>query len=503
MKTEYDVAVVGLGPVGAVLASLLGRSGLSVVAIEKDVDVFPLPRAAHIDHTGLRTLQGIECLDQVLPDMIRNKRLNLLNAQRQVLTSISADQESISGLPTSAYFYQPDFDVVLRRAATRYESVHVKLGATVDEISSAAGSGNVAIKLTHSTGYGEVITAKWLVGCDGARSFVREAIGINLKSLDFDEKWLVVDLNVDVRKAGLPADHVIEVCDPARPYLSTPISATRQRFEFMLLPGEVAEDMTKKDVIAGLLAAWLEGSLYTVERAAVYTFHGVVAEQWRKGRVLIAGDAAHQTPPFLGQGMCTGLRDAANLAWKLMRVVQDKAGTALLDTYESERAPHAVKVIQAAIRIGKTICELDPTRAAERDRLLLADDRGVRQSLAFSLPNLERGPLILEGGGSLFVQSRIGGELTDDIIGPRFFVLARSAAALGSTVGWWKTELDAHVALISDFQSPGILRWFDSCEAEVVVVRPDRYVLGTAESLDDVTRVVAGVLSRHTTEGVS
>jgi 3-(3-hydroxy-phenyl)propionate hydroxylase len=500
MTIEYDVAIAGLGPVGAVMTSLLAQHGLRVIAIEKDPEVFPLPRAAHIDHTGLRTLQEIGCLDEVLPAMIRNKRLDLLNADREVLARIPADQESVSGLPTSVYFYQPDFDAVLRRRAAGHAGTTIMLGNTLRGIAGIPGSEDLSLQVVDSTGKETAIRAKWLVGCDGARSFVREASGINLESLDFDEKWLVIDLTVKPEATGLPVDHVIEVCDPARPYLSTPISSGRQRFEFMLLPGEESDAMLNGEVIARLLAPWLHESLYEVQRAAVYTFHGVVADKWRKGRVLIAGDAAHQTPPFLGQGMCAGFRDAVNLAWKLARVIAGKSSEALIDTYESERLAHAVKVIHAAIRIGKTICELDPVRAAERDRLLVANDRGVRKSLSFSLPGLERGPLVLDGGGSLFVQSRLDGTLTDDIIGSRFFVLARDEAALGNSAGWWRTEIGAHIALLRDFPGVGLARWFDQSASEVVVVRPDRYVLGTATSLDIITQAVAGVLTLNVEE---
>ena len=200
----------------------------------------------------------------------------------------------------------------------------------------------------------------------------------------------------------------------------------------MLLPGEDPEHIKQPHVIEGLLNSWMPAGAYRIERAAVYTFHGLVAERWRSGRVLIAGDAAHQTPPFLGQGMCAGIRDAANLAWKLARVINRGAPDALLDTYERERSPHAVKVINAAIRIGKVICELDPQKAAERDRMLRANSSEMREGLSFTLPRLDPGPLVLNGGGSLFVQTTIGKSRLDDIVGPRFLVLCRTHTALSA-----------------------------------------------------------------------
>jgi 3-(3-hydroxy-phenyl)propionate hydroxylase len=490
---EADVAVIGFGPVGAVTAGLLGKHGLRVLVIEKDEAVFPLPRAAHVDHTGLRTIQELGCLDELLPKMIRNKRLDLVDADRRILARIPADQESLSGLPTSVYFYQPEFDAALRRAASALPGVEVRLKAELTGF--AAQADHVLIRFRTRSGEEEAARVSWVVGCDGAWSPVRDLMGIKLESMDFDEQWLVLDLRIKTTQNSLPADHVVEVCDPARPYLSTPISADRQRFEFMLLPGENPDEMKQPDVIGNLVQSWIPDGGYEIERAAVYTFHGLVAERWRDGRVFIAGDAAHQTPPFLGQGMCAGIRDAANLAWKLAHVAKRGAPCELLATYEIERRPHAVKVINAAIRIGKVICELDPQKADERNALLRANNSQMRKDLSFALPRLEPGSLILDGGGSLFVQPVIGGRRFDDIIGPRFLVLGRSAASLGDTADWWADALDAHIAKLQDVDDAALNQWFARHKAEVVVVRPDRYVLGTANNLDQITGAVQALLA--------
>jgi 3-(3-hydroxy-phenyl)propionate hydroxylase len=192
--------------------------------------------------------------------------------------------------------------------------------------------------------------------------------------------------------------------------------------------------------------------------------------------------------------MCSGLRDAANLAWKLERIIRNGAPSWLLDTYGPERGPHARKVIEAAIRIGKVICELDAEVAAERDRLLLSGDKDERRKLAFALPPFEPGPLVLEKGGQIFPQPRIDGKLLDEIVGMRFLVLARSEKALGNSAAWWRDRAGALVATLDEISAPGIVAWLDRREADVVVVRPDRYVLGTAGSLDKITPAVAGLL---------
>jgi acyl-coenzyme A synthetase/AMP-(fatty) acid ligase/2-polyprenyl-6-methoxyphenol hydroxylase-like FAD-dependent oxidoreductase len=491
VKTDFDVAVVGFGPVGAVTAGLLAKRGLTVAVIEKDAAVFPLPRAAHIDHTGLRTIQELGCLDQLLPNMILNRRLDLLNTEMQVLARIPADRPSISNLPSSVYFYQPDFDATLRGAVDSMPGVDVRLEHEMIELAPEAEGVRLCLRAKDNAQ--STISAKWVVGCDGAWSPVREKSGIRLQSLGFDEQWLVLDLRLEGKHPSLPRDHVIEVCDPARPYLSTPISRDRQRFEFMLLPGDDPQKIQEPQTIRRLLAQWIPEGRYTVERAAVYTFHGLVAEQWRKGRVVIAGDAAHQTPPFLGQGMCTGIRDAANLAWKLALTIRDGAAEDLLDTYETERKPHALTVIEAGIRIGKVMCELDPKKAKERDRRLLTNDQTTRQELTFTLPDLTPGPLVLKNGGSLFIQPKVDGVLFDKMIGSRFLIFARSSAKLGQSLAWWADK--ALVVTPQDVEEPLLTAWLDRHQADVVVVRPDRYVLGAADDLDELTAAVKAVLA--------
>ena len=493
-RLDADVAIVGLGPVGATLTGLLGRRGLRVLAIEKDRDVFPLPRAAHVDHTGLRTIQEMGCLDEMLPSMVRNMRLDLLDAERKLLARVPADQESVSGLPTSVYFYQPEFDGRLRRQAGSFPSVDMRIGSEMVGLSQDANGVTLALKDRSGS---SITRVGWVVGCDGAWSPVREASGIKLESLDFDEQWLVLDLLLDRPHPALPVDHVIEVCDPARPYLTTPISTNRQRFEFMVLPGENPDELRKPDTVARLLEGWLPEAQYKVERAAVYTFHGLLARSWRSGRVFIAGDAAHQTPPFLGQGMCAGIRDASNLAWKLALVLKNGASPAILDTYEAERSPHAKQVIEAAIRIGRVVCELDSARAAERNRQLRAHDPRVENELAFALPRLQRGALILEGGGALFIQPRLDGHRLDDVIGQRFLILARTQATLGASLQWWRAQVDAKVIVLAESPNDQLLRWLDRYAADVAVVRPDRYVLGAGVSLDAITARVKPLLQAN------
>jgi 3-(3-hydroxy-phenyl)propionate hydroxylase len=229
----------------------------------------------------------------------------------------------------------------------------------------------------------------------------------------------------------------------------------------------------------------------------VYRFHGLLAERWRSGRVLLAGDAAHQMPPFLGQGMCSGIRDATNLAWKLEHVLRFGAPLSLLDSYEQERSPHVRSVIETAIRFGEAVCVLDPDAAASRDRRMLADPAPPERRIGFKLRELESGPLVLAGGGGMFVQPLVGGRRLDDVVGQRFLVLGRSGADLGSVAEWWAQSVDAYVVALDSLGADGdpLRAWLDKRSASVAVVRPDRFVLGAGTDLGAITESVRALLA--------
>ncbi len=308
------------------------------------------------------------------------------------------------------------------------------------------------------------------MGCDGARSSTRSAIGTSLRDTGFEESWLVVDLLVADDVPGLPT-RCLQVCDPARPHTLVPMPAPRFRFEFMLLPGETEEDVRRDDVIADLMSSWIDPALATVERSAVYTFHGLVAATWRDRRVFLAGDAAHQTPPFLGQGMCAGMRDAANLAWKLAAVRHGEADDSLLDTYQGEREPHAQAVIDAAVGFGRLICMLDEAEAKARDEDLAAAYQGETMAPDV-IPPLTRGRAVGPGGGRLSAQPRIGGVRLDDRVGSGLLLCTRRPPDPGSAeAAWWAD----HGSVLDTSAVPGAVPLLEGSEA--CVVRPDRYVM--------------------------
>jgi 3-(3-hydroxy-phenyl)propionate hydroxylase len=485
------IAIVGLGPVGVSLAGLLARRGHRIIGFDREVDVFPLPRAAHIDHTGLRTLQEIGVLDRLLSDMIPNPGVAFLTANDQVLEEIPGNQPSPSGLPASMYFHQPNFDRTLRDTVAAMPNVAFHTATHVVELNQ--GDDGVEVSTRSADGVEARRRAAYVCACDGASGLVRGWLGVELEDLNFHEKWIVVDLKLSREVPTLPG-RAVTYADPARPLGIVPMPGIRCRFELMLMPGEDPTDMQRDDVIKGLVERWVPRDAAEIERVAVYGFDGVVAERWRVGRVLLAGDAAHRMPPFLGQGMNTGVRDAVNLAWKLDLVARGKAPIALLDTYEEERKPNVRSVVASAVRIGRVVCELDPAVAKVRDDAFLSGRRDARAELYFKLPRYEPGTLILEGGGGLAVQPIANGRRFDDVVGPRFLVLARNPVAIGGSATFWTDEIGALIATPDDFPDfkDELEAWLDRADAEVIVVRPDRYVLAVGEGLDAITSAVRG-----------
>jgi len=481
--TDVDVAVVGCGPVGVAMAGLLAGHGLRVVAFDRETGLYPLPRAAHLDHEVLRILQELGAADEVITGVIENTGMDFLTADGQELLAMRSATRTTSGWPASVMFHQPTFEASLRRAAVA-RGAALRLGTGVDAV--VDGDDHVAMHLTD----GSVVTAAYAVGCDGARSMTRQYVGAVMRDSGFEQRWLVVDLILADGVAG-PAPRALQVCDPARPTTIVPMPPPRFRFEFMLLPGETDDQIDRPDRIEALLSPWLGPDRAQVERSAVYTFHGLVASPWRRGRVMLAGDAAHQMPPFLGQGMCSGLRDAANLAWKLQSVIHGTADPALLDTYETERAPQVQAITDAAVFFGRMICTTDAEEAARRDTgMLAARAQGAPPPGGDPVPPLAPGPLIGDGGGGMSVQVDLDGTRSDDVIGPRFAVIVRHPELLAGAATW--QALDAVVLDAQTF--PGLAAVLDAAGGDAVVVRPDRRIMIVGDRIDEPTSDVSRLL---------
>ncbi|MCD6041007.1 MAG: monooxygenase, FAD-binding protein [Burkholderiales bacterium] len=393
MNDSFDVAVVGLGPAGAVCAALAGTLGLRAVAVERSAAVYDKPRAFALDHEVMRVFEDIGVAGAVAPHTAPFTPSEYYGADGQLIKRLGALPPPWPlGWPPSMVFQQPAVEKALRKRAGEVAEV------LYDEVEGLAQSADQVILDLKS---GNTVSARYVVGCDGATSTVRRLLGIEYEDLDFDQRWLVADLLVnEAARYRLPKVS-IQYCEPARPCTYLIGVRSHRRWEIML-DGDEEPDVWE------LLERWLTPDDATLWRAATYRFHALVAREWRRGRVFLAGDAAHQQPPFTGQGMCQGIRDVANLAWKL-RYGND----ALLATYEVERKAHVRKLIGVIKDIGKVICERDPQAARERDRQLLAEAGGAvrtvpRQALIppleggflSSMPHPANGTLFPKDGGT-------------------------------------------------------------------------------------------------------
>ncbi|HUO04124.1 MAG TPA: bifunctional 3-(3-hydroxy-phenyl)propionate/3-hydroxycinnamic acid hydroxylase [Candidatus Binataceae bacterium] len=478
MNLETDVLIAGLGPVGAALAALLGKWGVSAIAAEREKEVYRLPRAAHFDHEIMRLFQQLGIAAEIRDSVRVLPAYEFRNASGEKLLRFDLTaSRTPSGWARSYTFHQPAMEIALRRRLAEFPQIKTLTGHTLTGISANDPNG-VTVTVSAPDGREYSVRARFLVGADGGASLVRRLAGIEVFDYGFEESWIVVDTIVK-DESGLPS-YGLQICDPARPTTVMPMSPGRRRWEFMLLPGESAEEMLADANIAKLLATQVRPNQAEVVRKAVYTFHGLVARRWRDGSILLAGDAAHQMPPFMGQGMCSGLRDAANLAWKLALVCKEQADPALLDTYQIEREPHVRFIIERAIEMGRIICTLDPNAARIRDDQMIGRDSASPSAVPPDLPPISGGFVSTTAmAGTLFPQSharlRDGrqGRL-DDLMGHEFWLVSKGSI---------ETESMPHLKVVqigADLVDDGTVEeWLRRAGAEAALVRPDRYVYGT------------------------
>jgi len=463
---DCDILIAGGGPTGVTLAILLARRGVNVIVAEKEEGVYPLPRAAHIDHEAMRILQEAGAADEVFATSRRVARYDFLNARRKVLMRFDgSDRVGPGGWPGANMIHQPSAEAALRRSLDQYPNATLEHGWTVRRFVDD-GEG-VTTEIVTATG-ARSVRSRYLVGADGARSPVRTAAGIAFEDLRFEEPWLVVDVLVD-DVSRLPTAN-LQICDPKRPTTCVLMGEGRHRWEFMILPGEAPEQVSEDAFVETLLEPWNVKGAVRIERKAVYTFRARIAQQWRKGNVVLAGDAAHQMPPFAGQGLCSGLRDASNLAWKLAAILKADAPDSLLDSYEPERRPHLRATIDMAIMMGRMVCTTSRWGALVRDlKIRLGRVLGKLPAGPPSYPDISQGAILTgsAGAGSYFPQPIASdGSRLDDVLGPGAWLLARD---------------EVETAELAPFAGP-IRRWFETHADEAVLVRPDRYVFGVGKA---------------------
>ncbi|MEY2755604.1 MAG: hypothetical protein RJB65_1962 [Actinomycetota bacterium] len=470
------VIVVGGGPVGVAMATECARHGFEATVVEKATEVYDLPRAIVMDDEIQRALvlSGMAGLDTVTSPL---PGAEFVNTQGERIIGFEMPDGLLSGLgyPPVVRYYQPQLEVFMRDAARR-AGVSFLLGDEVVEVSQDATS--VTARLAN----GSTLEAAWLIAADGAASPIRKALGLRFDSLGFDQDWLVVDTELHEGASPALPRLVQQICDPARPSTFVPGHDRYRRWEFQLQEGETWEEMARPETVWRLLSPWLTPADARLVRSVVYRFHATVASSMRSGRVFIAGDAGHQMPPFLGQGLCSGVRDAANLGWKLALVDRGLAGDALLDTYDAERRPHATAVVAHAADTGKLIDQLSG-RGGEQESL----DAAYGGQRPF--PHLEHG---FRAGDHFLVGHQAPDAPTAD--GRTLDVAAGNGFAVVVTPG-----VEADAATLSRWTAIGasVMTAEMPFTEGVVVVRPDRYVasVSTADEFAAHTAQLMGYLS--------
>ena len=498
-----DFLVVGAGPVGLVTAILLGREGWHVAVVEKWPSRYSMPRACTIDHEALRILQAAgvmrEHADLFEPSRGERGGYQIRNGEGELLRAINWNRSAESGWANVNGFYQPDLEAVLESMAHALPSVELHRGWSAAAIDQDEDTITLTMFHTNDHSQHDVLRGRWLVGADGANSVVRELSGIESVDTGFEADWLVVDYQ--------PLDHrlwdafVTQYCDPVQPATVVNSGPGRRRFEFMRRADVSVEELGRIETAWKLMEPWgVTPETARLERHAVYTFRGRWVREWRRGRIFLAGDSAHLMPPFLGQGLCSGLRDASSLAWRLSLVESARASESILDSYGTERGGPVQEIIAEAVALGKVICELDPRRAAERDadmRAALHDPEAV--TVEPPHPRLGQ-PSITEAGndnaGRLSVQARVEANgiigLFDDVVGGTWQLIGLDAEPMvdvsAELRSWFEDLGGTATALAIDGgvrDIDGAYRaWFKARGCSLLLARPDFSIYGTGDAQD-------------------
>lgn len=512
-RNTSDVLIIGAGPVGVTTALFLARYGWSVTILERWPEAYPQPRAVHFDDEVARLLARAGLAEQIGTLSEPATTYEWQNATGETLLCFDWGGVGESGWPRASMFNQPALESELVAAAQANDNIRILRGYEAVQLTQHDDSVVV-------TGRGPVIkqsnfTASYVIGCDGANSFVRSHMPTQMTDLGFFFDWLIVDVIPQEDRDWNPVN--LQICDPQRPTSVVSGGPGRRRWEFMRMPGETIEELNTEEMAWKLLEPWqLTPENSQLERHAVYTFQARWADVWRSGRLLLAGDAAHQMPPFAGQGMCSGIRDAANVAFKLDLVLRGLADASVLDTYGPERAGHVQHAVGLSIELGKVICVTDPAAVAERDAFMTGQGGDpekilppippatLTDGLLHRLPDGSAGTGAgrLSGQGSVTFRGRTG--LLDDVVGTGF-VLASIVDA--------RAHLSAEQLQFLDSLGTKIVR-FVATEADVetdddvvdldgtylphmtevnhlsALVRPDHYLFGVAESAEQIGAVV-------------
>jgi len=518
----YDVLIVGYGPTGMLAATLLGRAGHRVGVFERHKSLYNLARVGIVHDDILRMFQELGCIDRIWPSTHFLPVYELAKNGRVLLSSDVAPQAT-HGWPEYTSIYQPAFEAELDIIAKSQPTVDVFQGQRVTAITQ--NSDHVEIEVEGDDGARRKVEGRYLIGADGGNSFVRETLGIPYENLGFDQNWLVIDAKIKHERPDMPA--MRQLCEPEQPGVTLRMGPHHRRWSFMIFPDESPEDAIKPESVWRRLDRPEGGTPdeFELVRVASYKFQSLFAERWRDGRIFLAGDSAHQMPPFLAQGLCSGFRDAHNLAWKLDLVLKGHAPSAFLDTYMAERGPNARATIVESMRVGQHVNERDPVKVAQRDAQLMAlqaeqeRTRGQKQLIAFRVPGFESGFVAhardgVRGAGDALVQARVRrGDREgrfDDVAGYGFMIITRDgdpASALsrddldfwtslgGRTIRLGRAAVSGAPDVLVDVEGQ-YAQLMDEYGCDAIVKRPDYYIFGACPTVAGLPSLMADLRSQ-------
>jgi len=502
-RPEFDVVIVGLGPVGAVAANIAGLLGLKTLVLERTDHAYLKPRAIVFDAEVMRIFASIGLAERIAQASRALGGSIYLGADRRPIRTFRARKPAhAKAWHPSNLFYQPELESILRDGLNRFSNVTVSLKHELVALRDLGGWSTLNVTADGPSRSSE-ICARFVLACDGASSTVRKLLQIPLDDIGFEERWLVVDTFVS-GPMRWPSTHAIPeevqrgeyslmVCDPARPSTLIPGVGRHRRWEYMLLPGERDEDVVGSDWLGQQLSQWIDPRDVEIVRSAVYRFRALIARQWRINNVFLLGDAAHQTPPFYGQGMCHGLRDAAQLMWKLDLVLNEVSPARLFDSYQVEREPHVREIVSASVSAGAQVCILDPEAAVARDkefRRIEMERRDAPVAITDVVPPIRAGIIDPNSGGMRLPELNVetgDGRTLDDMLAGHFtlLTLCEEADTLPAELaaGWRMIagqSLLVGVAGASDCPvrdaAGDVSNWLAQRQAYCAIVRPDRYV---------------------------
>ncbi len=473
---NYDVIIIGLGPTSGTLANLLGMQGNSVLILEKEASLFPLPRAVHFDDEIMRVFQTIGITNKFLKQTIINKGTKFVNSKGETLIDWPRPKFiTENGWRPSYRFHQPDLERSLRKNLKKFKNITIKQNANAVNILSTTNYVETTFEENKTL---KKIKSKYLVGCDGGNSFTRNQMNVSMIDLGFKQRWAVFDLILKSNKTSLP-DRTIQFCNSERPATYCRNVGRRRRWEFALQNNERSEDILLEKNVWKFLKPWVSKNEAFLERKTIYTFQSAIAKIWMQGRIFIAGDAAHLTPPFMGQGLCAGIRDVSNLSWKLSQCIKSGHNEFLLKTYQKERFSNVKTYIKTTMKMGEFINEIGTEKISKT--VYKKKDGSYKMSTIRPKIGFGLGDKKDKNFGKIFpnIKLRNNSYLDQKYFGNLIYVSQSNIKKYLNTF---------NLKTITEKDSDKLNEIFNELNIKAAIIRPDRFILTSLEKNADINK---------------